>query len=172
MIYLDIMILFIVFYGGYHGYQKGFISQFFTFFIFLIFFYKGIFIYKYFIKVLKHIHIFENNALLFMIYSAFISFFSVIIFSFFTKKIIQCIMNVLCIQPIDKCIGGILGMVKYFLYVSICFFVIQEMNQKMNLIPKHLLNNSFEKEIEFLLYKKGSFFDRYNEYKSKIKNEL
>ncbi|WP_185869849.1 CvpA family protein [Blattabacterium cuenoti] len=147
---LNIIIIAIVLYGGYHGYKKGFISQFFMFMTFLIFFYKGESIYYIITELLNKLNIINKFSSYFIIYSLIISFFSIIILSFLFKKIIKIFLHITCMKPMDRFFGIILGMIKYFFYLSICFFFLKEANRKINIIPDIYLKNSFEKEFQFI----------------------
>ncbi|WP_185862366.1 CvpA family protein [Blattabacterium cuenoti] len=162
MLVLDIIIIILVLYGGYHGYQKGLISQFFVFMIFFILISKGIYIYHFISELLKKV-INKESYLLTTVYSLIISFFSIIIVSFLSKKIIEFIIMMTCMKPMDRLCGIILGMIKYFFYLSICIFLLKEANKKIDIIPYNFFQNSFEKEFQFFFYRKGSLLNKLKE---------
>ncbi|QIK16728.1 CvpA family protein [Blattabacterium sp. DPU] len=158
---LDIIIIIIVLYGGYHGYKKGLISQLFMFMIFLMFIFKGFYVF-YFVKgILKEINIVSKKLLI--MYSIIISLFSIIFIAFIIKKIIEFIMIITWIKPIDRLGGGILGMIKYFFYFSICIFLLKEANNKIDLFPYDFFQNSFEKKFQFFFPKKESLLNKLKE---------
>ncbi|WP_185857556.1 CvpA family protein [Blattabacterium cuenoti] len=156
---LDIIIIILILYGGYRGYKKGLISQLFIFMIFFILILKGFYIFNFFKEILSKYK--EPNQLI--IYSIIISFFSIIIIAFIIKKIIEFIMIITWMKPIDRLGGGILGMMKYFFYLSICILFLKEANKKIDLFPYNFLNNSFEKGFQFIFYQKGSLFNKLKE---------
>ncbi len=158
---LDIIIIIIVLYGGYHGYKKGLVSQCFVFMIFFILIYKGTYIFNYVTEILKKIENKESDFLI--IYSITISLCSIIFSAFLTKKIIKFIMLITWMTPMDRLIGAILGMIKYFFYISICLFLLKETNKKISIVPYNFFQNSFEKEFQFFFYKKGYLFNKLKE---------
>ncbi|WP_185858193.1 CvpA family protein [Blattabacterium cuenoti] len=161
---LDIIIVILVLYGGYHGYKKGLISQFLIFMIFFILIFKGFYIYNFVQEILKNMNIVHKKSYIFIIYSVIISLFLIIFMSFITKKIIEFIMIITWMRPIDKLGGGILGMIKYFFCISICILFIKEANQKIDLFSdENFLKNSFEKKFQFFFYQKESFFNKLKE---------
>ncbi|WP_185849461.1 CvpA family protein [Blattabacterium cuenoti] len=160
---LDIIIIIIILYGGYHGYQKGLISQFFIFMIFFILIFKGFYVFGIVKKILKEINIVSEKSYIFIIYSLIISLFSIILMAFITKKIIEFIMIVTWMKPIDRLGGGILGMIKYFFCLSRCILFLKEANKKIDLFSHNFFQNSFEKEFQFFFYKKGSLLNKLKE---------
>lgn len=166
MIFLDIIITTIVLYGGYKGYQNGMISQLLGFMIFLIIFYKGVYIYHFSEELVSKLNISIRHSKFFIIYSVAISFIFITILSFLSKKIIELILIITFMKPIDKFLGGILGMVKYFFYISICIFLIKETNQKTNIIPYNFFENSFSNIINILIpISKKEFLFYFNKFK-------
>lgn len=163
MMMLDIIIIILVLYGGYHGYQKGLISQLFIFMIFFMLIFKGFYIFGFIKEILKEINVVNKKSYIFVIYSIIISLFSIIFIAFITKKIIEFIMIITWMKPIDRLGGGILGMIKYFFYLSICLFFLKEANKKIDLFPYNFLQNSFEKEFQFFFYQKGSLLNKLKE---------
>ncbi|WP_185872448.1 CvpA family protein [Blattabacterium cuenoti] len=161
MLILDIIIIILVLNGGYHGYKKGLIYQFFVFMIFLIFIYKGIIIFDFIKKI--NVVVVNKESYFFIISSIIIFFLSIIFLSFLSKKIIELIMIITWMKPIDKFLGGILGMIKYFFWISICLFFLKEVNKKINIIPYSFFQNSFEKEFQFFFSKKGYLFYKLKE---------
>ncbi|BBA17209.1 hypothetical protein STAT_276 [Blattabacterium cuenoti STAT] len=157
---LDIIIIILVLYGGYHGYQKGLISQFFIFMIFFMLIFKGFYVFDFVKKILMEINIANKKSYIFIIYSIIISILSIIFISFITKKIIEFIITITWMNPINRLGGGILGMIKYFFFISICILFLKEANKKINLFPYHFLQNSFEKEFQFFFYQKESIFSK------------
>ncbi|WP_185870726.1 CvpA family protein [Blattabacterium cuenoti] len=154
----DIMIIIIVLYGGYQGFIKGLLSQLFLFMIFFILIYKGVDLFHFSSNVLiKKVNIRNNQEPFFTVSSLGISFFLITLIAFLTKKIIEFFLVITWINPIDKWMGGILGMIKYFFYLSICLLLLLEANKKIDLIPDNFLKNSFEKEFQYIfsIYKKG-----------------
>jgi|GEM_PF-4638476 Colicin V production protein. len=171
---LDLIIVILVLYGGYYGYQKGLISQFFIFMIFFILMFKGFYVFNIVKETLKEVNIVSKKSYnIFIIYSLIISFISIIFIAFITKKFIEYIMIITYMKPIDRLGGIILGMIKYFFFISICIFFLKEVNKKIDLFPYDFLQNSFEKEFQFffsqkesLLYKlKELYFKFYEFYK-------
>ncbi|WP_185869276.1 CvpA family protein [Blattabacterium cuenoti] len=159
MLTLDIIIVVIVLYGGYHGYQKGLISQFFVFMIFLIFIYKGPVVFDF----VKKVNVVNRESYFFLASSLIISFLSIIFLSFFSKKIIEFIMMITWMKPVDRFFGVILGMIKYFFWISICLFFLKEVNKKIYVIPDNFFQNSFEKEFQFFFSRKGYLFNKLKE---------
>ncbi|WP_185851800.1 CvpA family protein [Blattabacterium cuenoti] len=156
----DIMIIITILYGGYQGFRKGFLSQLFLAMIFFILIYKGVDLFNFSSNVLiKTVNI-RNKEPILTGYSLVISFFMITIIAFLIKKIIEFFLSITWMNPIDKWMGGILGMIKYFFYLSICLFFIKETNKKIDLVPDNFLKNSFEKEFQyfFSIYKKGPLF--------------
>ncbi|WP_238858486.1 CvpA family protein [Blattabacterium cuenoti] len=144
----DLIIIIIVLYGGYFGYQKGLISQLFRFMILFICIYKGIDIFQYF----SEIFIKKENKLLFTGISIIISFFFIIFIAFLMKKIIELIFIFTWMNPLNKWLGGLLGLIKYFLFISICLCLIKEVNKKIYLFTPNFFKNSFEQEFQNLSY--------------------
>ncbi|WP_185855727.1 CvpA family protein [Blattabacterium cuenoti] len=164
MTYLDIIIIIVVIYGGYNGYQKGLIYQFFISMIFFLILYKGTFVFEFVKNILQYFKFYNKNKYLFTVYSLIISFFSIIIFTYIAKKILEFFMMITCVKPIDKFFGGILGIMKYFLYISISIFFMKEINYQLNLISHNLFKNSFEKIFHFFLCKKEFLLYKIREF--------
>ncbi|AFJ90714.1 CvpA family protein [Blattabacterium sp. (Blaberus giganteus)] len=162
---LDVIIIILVLYGGFRGYQKGLISQFFIFMIFFMFFFKGFYIFDFIKKILKEVNIVNEKSYIFIIYSLIITLFSIIFITFITKKIIEFIMIVTWMKPIDRLGGVILGMIKYFFCLSICIFLLKEANKKIDLFPYNFLQSSFEKEFQFFFSQKESLLNKLNKLK-------
>ncbi|WP_185871888.1 CvpA family protein [Blattabacterium cuenoti] len=160
---LDIIIIILVLYGGYHGYKKGLISQLFIFMILSLLIFKGFYVFDLVIETLKRYNLVSNKPHILITYSIIITFLSMILIAFITKKIIEFIMIITWMKPIDKLMGIILGMIKYFFFLSICILFLKEANKKMNLLPYNFFKNSFEKEFQFFLSQKESFFDKLKE---------
>lgn len=166
MIFLDIIITTIVLYGGYQGYQKGMISQLFGVMIFLIVFYKGVYIYHFSEELVRKLNISIISSKFFIIYSVTISFTFIILLSFFSKKMIELILIISFMKPIDRFLGGILGIVKYFFYISICIFLIKETNKKINIIPYKFFESSFSNIINIIpTISKRVFLFYFNKFK-------
>ncbi|WP_185859551.1 CvpA family protein [Blattabacterium cuenoti] len=159
MLASDIIIIILVLYGGYQGYQKGLISQFFVFMIFIIFIYKGAYVFD----LVKKVNLVSKKSYFFGISSIIFSFLSIIFLAFLAKKIIEFIMMITWMKPVDRLCGGILGMIKYFFYISICLFFLKEANQKVDIIPYSFFQNSFEKEFQFFFSRKGYLFNKLKE---------
>ncbi|AER40420.1 MAG: CvpA family protein [Flavobacteriales bacterium] len=170
MILTDIIILIIVIYGGYKGYRKGLLSQLFVFMIFFMLIYKGIDLFHLFSEILpKKVNIRKEKPFS-TVFSLIILFFFIIIIAFFTKKIIEFIFRITWINPLDKWLGGLLGLIKYFFYLSICILLLKEANEKINLIPYNFFQNSFEKEFQYI--RKGPIFNQLEELYFLFSNEL
>ncbi|WP_185877062.1 CvpA family protein [Blattabacterium cuenoti] len=159
MLTLDIIIIILVLYGGYHGYKKGLISQLFIFMIFFIFIYRGIFIFNF----VKKINMINKNSNFFEFSSLIISFFSIIFLSFLIKKIIEYIITITWMTPVNNFFGGILGIIKYLFVISMFLFFLKETNKKINIIPFSFFQNSFEKEFQFFFSKKGHLLNKLKE---------
>ncbi|WP_185867379.1 CvpA family protein [Blattabacterium cuenoti] len=160
---LDIIIIILVLYGGYHGYKKGLISQLFIFMIFFILIFKGFYVYDFVKEIFKEVNIVSQKSYIFIIYSLIISLISIIFLAFIAKKIIEIIMIITWMKPLDRLGGVILGMIKYFFFLSICILFLKEANEKVDLFPYNFFKNSFEKEFQFFFYKKGSLLNKLKE---------
>ncbi|WP_185863481.1 CvpA family protein [Blattabacterium cuenoti] len=160
---LDIIIIILVLYGGYHGYRKGLISQLFIFMISLILIFKGFYVFNSVKGILKDVNIISKKPYILMIYSIIISLFSIILIAFIIKKIIELIIIITWMKPLDRLGGGVLGMIKYFFCLSICILFLKEANKKIDLFPYNFFQNSFEKKFQFLFYQKGSLLNKLKE---------
>ncbi|WP_185866816.1 CvpA family protein [Blattabacterium cuenoti] len=148
MVGTDIIILIIVLYGACKGYRKGLLSQLFVFIICFFFLYKGINVFHFVSeKLLKK---YSKEEPFFTGFSLIISFFFIIFIAFLTKNIIEIIFKITWIKPFDQGFGGLLGLIKYFFYLSIWIFFLKEANKKINLIPYNFFSNSFEKEFQYI----------------------
>ncbi|WP_185862925.1 CvpA family protein [Blattabacterium cuenoti] len=150
MIGTDIIILIIVLYGAYKGYRKGLLSQLFVFMICFFFLYKGIDVFHFLSE--EFLKKYSKKEPFFTGVTIISSFFFIIFIAFFTKKIIELILTITWTKPFDKVFGGLLGLIKYFFYLSIWIFFLKEANKKINLIPYNFFSNSFEKEFQYLFY--------------------
>ncbi|WP_185868707.1 CvpA family protein [Blattabacterium cuenoti] len=164
MVYLaDIIILIAVLYGGYDGYHKGLIAQFYVFMVFFLFFYQGSFFFQFFRNLLikfDHNDTSQNSYLL-IVFPIIMSFFSIIFCTLFLKRIIDGFLSFTCMKPIDQMLGGILGMIKYFIYILICLFLIKETNKQFNFFPDIFLKNSFDKIFKMIIDHKESFYHQF-----------
>ncbi|WP_185882127.1 CvpA family protein [Blattabacterium cuenoti] len=150
MIGTDIIILIIVLYGAYKGYRKGLLSQLFVFMICFFFLSKGMDVFHFVSEgLLKK---YSNKEPFFTGVTLISSFFFIIFIAFLTKKIIELILTITWTKPFDKGFGGLLGLIKYFFYLSIWIFFLKEANKKINLIPYNFFSNSFEKEFQYIFY--------------------
>ncbi|AGW86122.1 hypothetical protein K645_1716 [Blattabacterium sp. (Nauphoeta cinerea)] len=160
---LDIIIIILVLYGGYHGYRKGLISQLFIFMTSLILIFKGFYVFNFIKGILKEVNIISKKPYMLMIYSIIISLFSIIIIAFIIKKIIELIIIITWMKPLDRLGGGVLGMIKYFFCLLICILFLKEANKKIDLFPYNFFQNSFEKKFQFFFYQKGSLLNKLKE---------
>ncbi|WP_185882613.1 CvpA family protein [Blattabacterium cuenoti] len=159
----DIIIVLIFLYSGYYGYHKGFIDQIFKFFILFIILYKGIIVFKLVSKLVSecviHNHELVNKKqLLFYIFSIY--FLMIILIAFSIKKIIEIVFKTIGVTFINNILGSLLGVTKYFIYLSILITFFKEVNKQIHFLPYKYFKNSFEEEFQyiFLIFKNVLIF--------------
>ncbi|WP_185873509.1 CvpA family protein [Blattabacterium cuenoti] len=149
---LDIIILILTICGGLYGYKNGLISQFFFPTTFIILIYKG---YNIFIIYRNILYNYINDKIYLLTLSSItISIISTIFFVYILNKLIKHIITITCIKPIDKLGGMMLGIIKYFLYISIFLFFIKRINQVIKFTNDEFFQSYLEKKLEIFLYKK------------------
>ncbi|WP_185865227.1 CvpA family protein [Blattabacterium cuenoti] len=159
MTFLDIIILILILLGGNNGYKKGLVSQLFVSMIFIIFFYKGIYIMILINKIFNEFYSSIKEYKYFLMFAPLLISFIFIIFSvFILENIIQFFIKITFMKPIDRLGGFIFGIIKYFLYISIYIFFLKKINKEIKIIPNYFFNSFLEKKLIYFLDRDGSLF--------------
>lgn len=125
MNFADIAIVVAVLFGGYMGFRKGLVIELCTVVAFVLGIYAGI----------KFSHIISSwilhfNASKYVPLIAFgICFLAVLILVFFIGKWLERFVKISLLKPIDRILGGVFGMAKYILIISVLLLFFEKWNQ-------------------------------------------
>lgn len=137
---LDIILIIPIVYGFYKGYKKGLVFS----FISLISVVLGIFLSIKFSSVLE-VYI-RNEQLVAEKYVSIISFvimfLGTILILNLIGKILEKILKTVHLESINKILGGVFGLIKFFFILSVLIFFMERVDQLVTFIPEETKGES------------------------------
>jgi membrane protein required for colicin V production len=140
MTYLDILLIIPLIIGGWRGFKKGFIIELFTLLALLVGIYAGIHFSDFMADILK-----ENIGLTTKYLPAIaftITFLAVGAMVFFGGKVLEKMIKVVALGPINKAAGAIFGVLKMLFILSALLAILESIDEKNDFIPQALKDNS------------------------------
>jgi len=137
---LDIIISVLLFFGVWKGFKRGLVFELAMLIGLIIGIYAGLKFSDLCFKFLQN-YVHDEGYLLHIL--SFIIVFVAILFTFFVfAKIIESILKVTALNIFNKIAGGVFGLLKYSLVLSVIFLLLQPLERKLNLIPDHVKKES------------------------------
>lgn len=140
MNYLDILLFIPLIFGAWRGFKKGFIIELFTLLALLVGIYAGIHFSDFMAEILK-----ENLGLTTKYLPAIaftITFLGVGAMVFFGGKVLEKMIKVVALGPINKAAGALFGLLKMLFVVSAVLAILESIDEKNDFIPQDLKEKS------------------------------
>ena len=140
MSYIDIILLLFLLYGAYKGFREGFIIEVAT----LLGLFLGVYVsIKYSSYTEDILTVFFNLSTKYISYIALaITFIVVIVAVYVLGKILTKFVDILSLGLINKMLGTVLGVVKYFVIVGVLLLIVDALNSKFQFLSEETLSNS------------------------------
>lgn len=140
MNYLDILLFIPLVIGAWRGFKKGFVIELFTLLALLVGIYAGIHFSDFMSNILRE-HVGLNSKYLPAI--AFtITFLGVGAMVFFGGKMIEKLIKVVALSPVNKVAGLVFGLLKMLYITSALLVILESIDEKNDFIPEDLKNTS------------------------------
>lgn len=140
MNFLDILILLPILYGAYKGFKHGFVIELFTLLAILVGIYVGIHFSDYTANWLKTS--FGWNSEYLPVVAFTLTFLGVGAMIFFGGKMIEKMIKVVQLSPLNKFLGVIFATLKSLYIVSVLLVLIESYDEKSNFFPEKTKANS------------------------------
>ena len=137
MNYIDIVILLFLLYGAFRGFSKGLIIEVATLAGLIL----GVFIAIRFTEgILKD---FLNITSRYLSYIALaVTFLLVVIVVYLLGKMLTRLVNIISLGLVNKLLGTLLGIAKYFIMVCVLLMIVDALNDKFHFISEETRENS------------------------------
>ncbi len=141
MNYMDLFLLLSLIYGAFRGFSKGLIIEMLTL-LGLLF---GVFIaIKYSSSVELFIRDFFNVTSRYLSYIALcITFLLVVIVVYLIGKLLTGLINILSLGLLNRLLGLVIGIIKYFVVICVLLLILDAMNDKYHFISEESMEGSF-----------------------------
>jgi membrane protein required for colicin V production len=140
MNFLDILILLPILYGAYKGFKHGFVIELFTLLAILVGIYVGIHFSDYTANWLKTSFDWDSEYLPVVAFT--LTFLGVGAMIFFGGKMVEKMIKVVQLSPLNKFLGVIFATLKSLYIVSVLLVLIESYDEKSNFFPEKTKNNS------------------------------
>ncbi|MEA3505449.1 MAG: CvpA family protein [Bacteroidota bacterium] len=137
---LDIFIGVPIIWMAYRGFSKGFIIEITTLIGLVVGIYAAIHFSYFTTDILKDFFTLEKKYM--SILSFAVTFIAVVILIVFTGRILEKFVSIIALGLIDKIIGGLFGIIKAALIVSVLLFIITSFDTKHKIISEKTKANS------------------------------
>lgn len=140
MNYIDIVILLLLLYGAFRGFSKGLIIEMAT----LAGLVLGVFVaIRYSAYTEEFLHDFFNITSRYLSYIALaLTFILVVICVYLLGKILTRLMEMIALGFLNKLLGLVLGMLKYFVIVCVLLLMVDTLNDKFHFISEETRQKS------------------------------
>lgn len=140
MNFIDIIILVPLAYAAWHGFRKGFIIEIFTLLALLVGIYAGIHFSDWTSEKIETTIEIEANYLPVVAFT--ITFLAVGAMVYFAGKMIERMLKVVNLSPVNKLLGVLFGMLKMLYTLSILIILIETYDERGHFIPEKLKKES------------------------------
>jgi membrane protein required for colicin V production len=140
MNFLDILILIPILYGAYKGFKHGFVIELFTLLAILVGIYVGIHFSDYTANWLKSTFDWDSEYLPVVAFT--LTFLGVGAMIYFGGKMIEKMIKVVQLSPLNKILGVLFATLKSLYIVSVFLVLIESYDEKSNFFPEKTKVNS------------------------------
>ncbi|MDR0803378.1 CvpA family protein [Fluviicola sp.] len=140
MNFLDILILIPVLYGAYKGFKHGFVIELFTLLAILVGIYVGIHFSDYTANWLKASFHWDSEYLPVVAFT--LTFLGVGAVVYFGGKMVEKMIKVVQLSPLNKFLGVLFAVIKSLYIVSVLLVLVESYDEKSNFFPKKTKANS------------------------------
>lgn len=140
MNFLDILILIPIGYGAYKGFKHGFVIELFTLLAILVGIYVGIHFSDYTANWLKTAFSWDSEYLPVVAFT--LTFLAVGAMIYFGGKMVEKMIQVVQLSPLNKFLGVIFATLKSLYIVSVLLVLIESYDEKSNFFPQKTKANS------------------------------
>ncbi|UKN01729.1 CvpA family protein [Paracrocinitomix mangrovi] len=145
MNYLDILIVIPIIIGGWRGFKKGFIIEFFTLLALILGIYAGIHFSDFMTNILRDNLNLTTQYLPVIAFT--ITFLLVGAMVFFLGKVLERAIKVVALTPINKIAGLIFGAAKMLYLLSALLVILESIDEKNDFIPTEQKEGSLLYEV-------------------------
>lgn len=140
MNYLDILLFIPLIYGAWRGFKKGFIIELFTLLALLVGIYAGIHFSDFMSEILKEKLGMNSKYLPAIAFT--ITFLGVGAMVFFGGKMLEKVIKVVALGPLNKIAGLVFGVIKMLFILSATLVILESIDEKNDFIPQDLKDSS------------------------------
>lgn len=140
MNFIDILILVPLIYGAWRGFKKGLIIEVFTLLALLVGIYAGIHFSDWTSDRIEEYFEMEANYLPVVAFS--LTFLAVGAMVYFAGKMLEQMIKVVNLSPINKIFGAIFGIIKMLYTLSILLILLETYDERGDFIPEEVKDNS------------------------------
>ncbi|CAN5309193.1 hypothetical protein BH09BAC5_BH09BAC5_25420 [soil metagenome] len=137
---IDIVILIPVLWGFWRGFMKGAIMEGATFAAFFLGVWGGMHLSD---GMAGLIHKWTNSSSPYIPLISFaLVFVGILALVFFVAKMVEKMVEKMALNFINKLLGGVIGTLKYLLILSVLFFVVDKLENNIEIVPKKMKESS------------------------------
>lgn len=140
MNFLDILILLPILYGAYKGFKHGFVIELFTLLAILVGIYVGIHFSDYTANWMKTTFEWDSEYLPVIAFT--LTFLAVGAMIYFGGKMIEKMIKVVQLSPLNKFLGVLFATIKSLYIVSVLLVLVESYDEKSKFFPEKTKNNS------------------------------
>lgn len=140
MNFIDILIIVPLSYAAWHGFKKGFIIELFTLLALLVGIYAGIHFSDWTAKVIRDNFEIEGKYLPVVAFT--LTFLAVGAMVFFAGKMLERMIKVVNLSPVNKVLGIVFGLIKMVYTISIGIILLETYDERGDFIPEDLKTES------------------------------
>lgn len=140
MNFVDIILLVPLLYGAWRGFKKGFVIEVFTLLALLVGIYAGIHFSDW--TANRLIEYFEIEANYLPVVAFTITFLAVGAVVFFAGKMLEQMIRVVNLSPVNKIMGTVFGLLKMIYTLSILLIILETYDERGDFIPEDLKEKS------------------------------
>jgi membrane protein required for colicin V production len=140
MNFIDILIIVPLGYAAWHGFKKGFIIELFTLLALLVGIYAGIHFSDWTAKVIRENFEIEGKYLPVVAFT--LTFLAVGAMVFFAGKMLERMIKVVNLSPVNKVLGIVFGLIKMVYTLSIGIILLETYDERGDFIPEDIKTES------------------------------
>lgn len=140
MSYIDIIILLFLFYGAYRGFSRGLIVEVATLLGLVLGVYMAVRYSPYTENFLRDFFNFSSRYISYIALA--VTFILVVIFVYVVGKLLTKLIDIISLGLVNKLLGTVLGVAKYFLIVCVLLLVIDALDEKFQFIGEETKQKS------------------------------
>jgi membrane protein required for colicin V production len=140
MNFIDIILIVPLAYAAWHGFKKGFIIELFTLLALLVGIYAGIHFSDWTAKIIRDSFDIEGKYLPVVAFS--ITFLAVGAMVYFAGKMLEKMIKVVNLGPLNKLFGVVFGLIKMLYTLSIAIILLETYDERGDFIPEDIKSES------------------------------